>query len=186
MHFIRFFDWLATTSGSVALHNSLYVYLIVSTVHVVSLALFVGTAVTLDLRLLGMTLRDVPVSDVAGRMRPWTIAGFLLVLASGALLFYANPTPRYQNLFFRAKMTLLVLAGINAWAFHRTVYSRVAEWDLDPVPPKRARVAGGLALALWAAAIMSGRMIAYDWFDCHRQPQPAIVNLLAGCITDSR
>src|SRR5438552_464847 len=103
MPLLRFFDWLATTPGSVALHNSLYVYLLVSTVHVVSLSLFVGTAVMLDLRLLGMTLRDVPVSEVAGRLRPWTIAGFVLMLASGSLLFYANPTPRYQNLFFRIK-----------------------------------------------------------------------------------
>src|SRR5262249_13231499 len=110
----------------------------------------------------------------------------VLVLASGALLFYANPTPRFQNLFFRAKMTMLALAAINAWAFHRTVYRRVADWDRDPVPPRRARVAGGLALALWAAAIMSGRMIASDWLHCHRQPQPAIVTLLAGCITAPR
>lgn len=181
MPLLGFFDWLATTSGSVALHNSLYVYLIVSTVHVVSLALFVGTAAMLDLRLLGLTLTDVSVSEVAGRLRPWTVAGFLLVLASGALLFYANPTPRYQNLFFRAKMTLLAVAAVNAWVFHRTVYRRVADWDRDRVPPRRARVAGGIALALWAATIMSGRMIAYDWFDCHRQPRPAIVNLLAGC-----
>jgi hypothetical protein len=28
-------------------------------------------------------------------------------------------------------------------------------------------------------------MIAYDWFDCDRQPQPAIVNVLAGCVTKS-
>jgi hypothetical protein len=78
-------------------------------------------------------------------------------------------------------MMMLVLAGVNAWVFHRTVYRNVAEWDLDPVPPRRARLAGGLAILLWAAMITSGRMVAYDWFDCSQQPQPAIVNLLAGC-----
>jgi hypothetical protein len=61
------------------------------------------------------------------------------------------------------------------------LYRNVAEWDLDPVPPRRARLAGGLAIFLWAAMITSGRMVAYDWFDCAQQPQPAIVNLLAGC-----
>jgi hypothetical protein len=185
MSLVGFFDWLATTSGSVALHHSLYVYSIVSTVHVVTLALFAGTAVMLDLRLLGWTMRGVPVSEVAARLWPWTAAGFLLMVVSGALLFYADPTPRYQNIFFRAKMLMLVLAGINAWVFHRTVYRHVADWDLDPVPPRRARMAGGIALVFWAAMITSGRMIAYDWFDCARQPQPAIVNVLAGCVTDS-
>jgi hypothetical protein len=186
MSLLRFCEWLASTPGSIALHNSLYVYLIVSTVHVVTLSVFVGTAVMLDLRLLGATMQGVPVSEVAARLRPWTVAGFVLMVVSGALLFYANPTPRYQNIFFRAKMLMLVLAGVNAWVFHKTVSRRVAEWDLDPVPPRRARMAGGLALVLWAAMIMSGRMIAYDWFDCVRQPQPAIVNVLAGCVTDSR
>lgn len=185
MSLLRFCQWLATTPGSIALHESLYAYQVVSTVHVVSLALFVGTSVMLDLRLLGATLRGVPVSEVAGRLFPWTALGFLLMLVSGALLFYANPPLRYQNIFFRAKMTMLVLAGVNAWVFHRTVYWNVTEWDLDPIPPRRARLAGGLAIVLWAAIITSGRMVAYDWFDCGR-PQPAIVNLLAGCVADSR
>ena len=186
MSLLRFFEWLSTTPGSIALHESLYVYLIVSTVHVVTLSVFVGTAVMLDLRLLGATMRRVPVSEVAARLRPWTAAGCLLMIISGALLFYANPPLRYQNVFFRTKMAMLVVAGVNAWVFHHSVYRRVAEWDRDPVPPRSARVAGGLALVLWAVMITSGRMIAYDWFDCRRQPQPAIVNVLAGCVTDSR
>ena len=41
MSLLRFFQWLATTPGSIALHESLYVYLIVSTVHVVTLSVFV-------------------------------------------------------------------------------------------------------------------------------------------------
>jgi hypothetical protein len=186
MSLLRFFEWMATTPGSIALHESLYAYQIVSTVHVVTLSLFVGTAVMLDLRLLGATLRNVPVSEVVARLRPWTIAGFLLMVVSGALLFYANPAPRYQNIFFRAKMLMLFLAGVNAWVFHKTVYRNVADWDRDPVLPRRAGVAGGVALVLWAAIIMSGRMIAYDWFDCGRQPQPRIVNVLAGCVPGSR
>ena len=186
MSLLGFFDWLATTAGSIALHESHYAYRIVSTVHVVTLSLFVGTAAMLDLRLLGATMRSVPVSEVARRLRPWTAAGFVLMAVSGALLFYANPSPRYLNIFFRAKMAMLVLAGINAWLFHRNVFPRAAEWDNDPVPPRRARIAGGLALALWALMIVSGRMIAYDWFDCGRQPQPAIINLLEGCLTASR
>jgi hypothetical protein len=83
-------------------------------------------------------------------------------------------------------MVMLVLAGINAWVFHKSVCRNVAEWDLDPVPPRKARMAGGVALVLWAVMIVSGRMIAYDWFDCGRQPQAAIVNLLAGCVTGPR
>ena len=158
-------------------------FLIVLSVHVLTLCLFVGTAVMLDLRMLGLTLQRVPASEVMARLLPWTAAGFLVMIASGALLFYAAPVLRYQNLFFRLKMVTLILAVINAWVFHRTVYRKVADWDLDPVPPRWARAAGSLSLVLWAVMITLGRMIPYQvyWFDCARQPQSAIINLLMGC-----
>ncbi len=158
-------------------------FLIVLTVHVLTLCVLVGTAVMLDLRLLGLTLLRVPASEVMARLLPWTAGGFLVMIASGALLFYAAPVLEYRNLFFRLKMAALVLAVMNAWVFHRTVYRNVADWDVDPVPPRGARIAGALSLALWAVLIAMGRMIPYQvyWFDCARQPQSAIVNLLMGC-----
>ena len=166
MSLLRVCEWLAATTGSVALHESRYLYLIVLTVHVLTLCLFVGTAVMVDLRLLGLTMRRVPASEVVSRLLPWTVGGFLVMVLSGSLLFYAAPLDRYGNLFFRAKMAMLVLAGLNAWVFHKTVYRSIAEWDLDPVPPPEARVAGGLALALWVGIILAGRMIPYQlyWF----------------------
>src|SRR5499425_3637516 len=123
-------------------------YLIVLTVHVMTLCLFVGTAAMVDLRLLGFAMQKVRVSEVMARLLPWTSAGFLVMLISGALLFYAAPLLRYQNIFFRAKMFALVLAGLNVLVFHNTVYRRVGEWDLDPTPPRTARAVGGLALVL--------------------------------------
>ena len=167
MFLFRFCEWLAGTPGSIALHESRYVYLIVLTVHVMMLCLFVGTAVMMDLRLLGLTLQSVRVSEVMTRLLPWTSAGFVLTIISGTLLFYAAPLSRYENIFFRAKMVALLLAGINILAFHNTVYRRVAEWDLDPIPPRRARVMGGFALVLWALIITLGRLIPYQvyWFN---------------------
>ena len=167
MFLFRFCEWLAGTPGSIALHESRYVYLIVLTVHVMTLCLFVGTAVMMDLRLLGLTLQSVRVSEVMTRLLPWTSAGFVLTIISGTLLFYAAPLSRYENIFFRAKMVALLLAGINILAFHNTVYRRVAEWDLDPIPPRRARVMGGFALVFWALIITLGRLIPYQvyWFN---------------------
>jgi len=166
MSVFRFCEWLAATPGSIALHESRYMYLIVLSVHVLTLCLFVGTAAMMDLRLLGLTMQSVRVSEVITRLLPWTSAGFLLMILSGSLLFYAAPLLRYQNIFFRAKMAALLLAGLNVWVFHNTSYRKVAEWDLDPVPPLSARVAGGLGLVLWAVLITLGRMIPYQvyWF----------------------
>ncbi len=167
MSLLSFCEWLAATPGSIALHESRYLYLIVLTVHVMTLCVFVGMAVLLNLRLVGFTLRRVPVSEVLGRLLPWTVAGFSVMIISGLLLFYAAPLDKYGNMFFRAKMGLLVFAGVNVWVFYKTVYRSIVDWDLDPVPPRPARVAGGVGLALWAAIITAGRMIPYQayWFD---------------------
>jgi hypothetical protein len=75
---------------------------------------------------------------------------------------------------------MLVLAGLNAWVFHAGIWRRVARWDLDPITPRAARTAGALSLVLWGAIIVSGRMIAYNWFDCDK-PQPPLVVWAAGC-----
>ena len=185
MSLLPFCQWLAGTPGSIALHESLYMYPLVESVHVLTLCLFVGMSVLLDLRLLGVTLRAVPASEVIERLVPWMLAGFVVMVATGVLLFYAIPIRSYQNVFFRLKMLTLVVAGLNAWIFHANVHRRVASWDLDRVPPRAARTAGVLSLVLWAVIVVSGRMIAYNWFDCDMQPQPRLVNVAAGCVVPS-
>ena len=179
-------EWLANTEWSIALHESQYAYATIESIHVWTLCLFVGFAVLLDLRLINAIFRDVPVSIMARRLLPWTKAGFVVMVVSGILLFYAIPLRTYLNIFFRIKMIALVLAGLNAWLFQIGVRRRTAEWDLHPVPPRAARVAGAASLALWAVIIVSGRMIAYNWFDCDIQPQPAFVNWAAGCVVQPK
>jgi hypothetical protein len=175
------FEWLAGTEWSIALHESLWMYPLVESTHVLTLCLFAGTAMMFDLRLAGLALRKVPASQVMARLLPWTQAGFVLMVVTGVLLFYAIPVRSYQNIFFRLKVLLLLLAGVNVWLFHRGIYRRVHEWGDAPVPPRAARLAGYCSLVLWAGVIISGRLIAYNWFDCDIQPQPAVVNWAAGC-----
>ncbi len=81
-------------------------------------------------------------------------------------------------------MLLLIVAGLNAFLFHRGVRRRMAEWDLDAVPPRAARVAGAVSLVAWAGVVVAGRLIAYNWFECDIQPQPAFVNWAAGCVLE--
>ena len=121
--------------------------------------------VMMDLRLLGITLLQTPASEVVARLIPWTTIGFVVMVISGSLLFYAIPVKAYLNIFFRLKVAFLLLAGANTAVFHNTTFRRIGEWDTDLVPPFRARLAGGLSLLLWALIVVAGRMIAYNWFD---------------------
>lgn len=158
-------EQLEATAGSTALRESYIVYPIVETTHVLSLTLFLGLIAVLDLRLTGLGFRSAPVSEVAERLLPWAYVGFALMVVSGGLLFYSGPVRAYANIFFQVKMAMIALAGLNAFAFHRTIYRRVSEWDADPIPPPRARMAGFFSLALWSGVVICGRMQAYNWFD---------------------
>ena len=177
----RFLAWLGDTPWSVALLESLYVWPLVESTHVLALGLFVSTTVMMDLRLVGLGFRSVPVRAFTGRLLPWTHLGFAIMTATGLLLFYSQPLRYYHNVFFRVKVVVLILAGINAFIFHRGAHRRAAEWGDDALPPRGARVAGTVSLAAWTFVVVTGRLIAYNWFDCDLQPQPGWVNWAAGC-----
>src|SRR4029453_18396665 len=100
------------------------------------------------------TMKTVSVSDFSARVLPWTKAGFVVMLTTGLLLFYAIPVRNYQNIFFRIKVVMLILAGLNVWIFHSGVERRVSEWDLAPVAPRAARVAAVVSLVLWASIVV--------------------------------
>ncbi len=176
-------QWLAETEWSIALHESQYAYAIIESIHVWALCLFVGFAVLLDLRLLGIVLRGVPVTHMIRRVLPWTKVGFAVMVVSGILLFYAIPFRTYHNVFFRAKAVLLVLAGLNAFVFHSRTFRTVEAWDTALPLPRSARMAGLASLVLWTAIVFSGRMIAYNWFDCGKRQQ-ALISAVAGCTPD--
>lgn len=185
MSLLPFCEWLAGTRGSIAVHESLYGYPLIESTHVWALTVFVGFAAVLDVRLLGLGFRRFAVSDILRRLLPWTIAGFVIMFISGVLLFYAIPVRTYQSVFFRAKVIFLILALANVLYFHFGIAKKLDQWDRDPNPPRRAKLAGIASLVLWACIIFAGRMIAYNWFDCDRQPQPGWVNWFAECKPES-
>lgn len=178
-----FAEWLDSTAWSTALHESLYMYPYIETTHVLSLMLFVGTLFLVDLRLLGVAYSRVPVSSVTGSVLPWTAAGFAIAVVTGVLLFYAIPIRTYHSIWFRIKVVCLILAGLNAWRYHRRQSVNRVEWDTDPKPPLDVRVTSLCSIILWITVIFCGRMIAYNWFDCDR-PQPDWVIAIAGCVIE--
>ena len=66
------------------------------------------------------------------KVLPLTVFGFLVMSVTGLLLFYAIPVRNYQNIFFRIKMILIVVAGINAFFFHRRMSKEAKIWDKVP------------------------------------------------------
>ena len=161
---LSFCQWLAETPFSTGIRESTYVYPIIESVHVLSLCVFVGLLLSWDLRLLGITLRRVAVSEVWARLIPWITMGAVLMVLSGLLLFASDPVRFFGNIFFRIKALGLFLALLNAMAFHLGIERKLLDWDTAVVTPRAAKLAGAISIGLWAAIVVTGRFVAYNWF----------------------
>jgi uncharacterized protein DUF6644 len=162
MHFIFVIcQWLEQTFVGTTIRDSLWLFPVIETVHIFGIILLVGATSILDLRLMGLTFRDESVSKIAGRFIPWALAGFIIQVTTGLLLFSSEATKMYENLGFQIKMVLILIAGINALVFHSVAYQSVGKWDRDPVGPLSARAAGLFSILLWFGIVAAGRWIAY-------------------------
>ncbi len=157
------FEWMDAFPSSIAMRESLYAFPVLLTIHLISLAMFAGLVLMMDLRLLGVGYRGTPFSEVQARLFPWQVVGMVVTALAGLLLFYAQPMRYFGKVLYWIKIALMVLAFVNALVFHFTTYRSVAKWDTAG-PPLGAKVAGGLSLALWAGVVAFGRLTAYDWW----------------------
>lgn len=172
---------LDDTAWSTALHESFYMYNWIETTHVLTLMISLGLLLLIDLRMLGLALPGVPADRIAQRLQWPMLLGFSIMLLTGLLLFYAIPVRSAQSVWLRIKLVLLVCAAVNALLFHRHMRMAGADWAHAAMAPVQLRRGAILSIVFWVLIVICGRLIAYDWFDCAKQP-PALIATFAGCI----
>ena len=160
------FEWVSEFPTSIALRESQYTMPWVFVLHVVSMCMFAGTILMMDLRLLGVGHMQTPFSQVQRRLFPWQIAAMVFSTVTGLALVWGNPMNYVTNIIFWVKMVAMGIAGLNAIAFHFITEYTLVDWDAGETPPLGAKLAGGLSIILWANVIVAGRLIPYalTWF----------------------
>jgi hypothetical protein len=141
--------WVEATGVATAMRQSSWLYPTVEVVHLLGLGTLVGSAVLIDLRLLGRSA-TVPVSGILGHAVPVALSGAAVAVASGLTLFSAHAETLVENPVFRWKLLLLAAAGLNALGYHR----------LKP-GPVGTKLHAAASLVLWAAVVTCGRFLAY-------------------------
>ena len=153
-------EWIESTDLSIAIREGGLPYPIIGGVHLLAIALFGGMLLAADLRLLGWVMPHRPFSDVWYQLRPWKRVGFVIVVATGLLLAWAEPVRLYGSPAFWVKMSLFAMVGVHALVFRAKVYGRPEK--LDAGVSSQAKLAAALSLILWMGMVVSGRLIAYD------------------------
>ena len=157
-------EWLEATPVGVLIKESPWGFPIIVAVHIFGITLSVGMLVWFDLRLLGVSMTGYRASVIYRRLMPWMFTGFTIMFITGLMLVTAYATAAYGNLYFRIKVSAMVLAAVNALVYHRYTERRIREWDDASPPPTGARFAGLVSICVWAVVIMAGRMMSYTMF----------------------
>jgi hypothetical protein len=155
------FRSLQNTSFATGIRESTWMFPTIETAHVLAVTLMVGSVVMVDLRLIGLAHRDRTLTELAHEILPWTWLSFAVAVLSGGALFSSAAVKYAGNFDFRAKLVLLVLAGLNMAVFHLGAYRDAPSWKGDMKLPGAARFAGALSLLIWGAVVAFGRWIGF-------------------------
>jgi hypothetical protein len=157
----EFVNWLEGTPIAVAIRENEVLFPWIESLHVLAIALVVGTISIVDLRLIGLASRNRAVTVLMREVLPYTWIAFGVAVITGLLLFSSNAPKYAHNFYFQAKMALLVLAGCNMAAFHRIGTREIVHWDAAGRTPVAAKTAGGISLLVWIAVVVCGRWIGF-------------------------
>ena len=149
-----FFEWMQALPLSTMIQGSWWMQAAINITHLLSLVFFIGGMLIVDLRLIGVGMREQPVSQVYRDARPWMIGGLLMMVLSGIPQLTSLAVRNYYNTYFWYKMTLLPLAVL----FTFTIRHRVAAAG-ERVDASRLKLVGAVSMTIWVLIVICGRLI---------------------------
>jgi hypothetical protein len=142
---VTLIEVIEATALAEHLRQSRWTYPLVNAGHIAGIALLFGAVVPMAVT----SMQKSPTAPaLIHTLRPFAMAGLIMAVVCGALLFIAQASDYVASRWFQAKLALIALALTNAaWHLRR-----------DRLPALAALA----SLLLWAAALVSGRMIGFS------------------------
>ena len=153
---ISFFRWCEGSFIAAFIQHSRWSFAVIETVHILALAVLLGTFLIVDLRLLGFGMRQDPLADIAKQFELYGWAAFAIMVITGILMYLSEAIRLANSTPFFFKMLLLCSAG----AFHLTVFRKVTT-SAGRENPRLAKLTASLSLICWLGVALAGRAIAF-------------------------
>jgi hypothetical protein len=153
---ISFFHWCEAVWPGRWVKDARWIFAIIETIHIMVLAVLLGTIFIVDLRLLGVgTSRRSP-AQLARDLSPWMLVSIALMAITGVTLYMSEAVRLSQSGPFFYKIVSLFLALIVQFTLTRSA----TKPEMPEGAPIR-KVAAGLSLFFWFGAAFAGRAIAF-------------------------
>ena len=159
---LQFTEWLSQTSLSLAIQTHEWVIPTVQSVHIVAIALVVGSVFMIDLRVLGIAGRDQSLLETTGRFGPWLSGALCVLLATGLLMVAGEPARELLAFSFWFKMFLVAVGTLIAAVFQIALKKNEPQWQESLVKRRSTKWLAVFTLLIWVGIIILGRLIAYD------------------------
>jgi hypothetical protein len=151
--------WLKSTAVSHAMSMSPILWPICEMLHFIGLALLIGAAGLMDLRLMGF-FKGVPLTAVM-QMRKWAALGVLINVVTGTLFFVGAPDQYINNPAWYGKLLFLLVAFINVAVFETTQGKKMLTVAAGEHTPISFKVAGAVSMGSWFLVLYFGRMLPF-------------------------
>ncbi len=152
---LPFFEWMGGLRLSAFFLESIWPTPIVQNIHLVAVAVFAGSVLVVDIRMLGRGLRETPLAQLARSVEPWLIGSFVVLALSGVPQMTSTALKQYYSPFFWWKMQAVLIGVIWTVTVRRRIAMR-PEAELGPVLPK---VVALVSIALWTSVTIGARLI---------------------------
>ena len=136
------------------LNSSALAFPILECCHILGFAVSIGTIAVVDFSLLGVGMRKQSPAQLAKDTWLWTLAGLVVMLFSGLLMFSSDPDMYYLNWPFLIKMAFFVSAVIFNYTIHRKAVS-------SDTPPPNGKLVACVSIVLWLGVIVGGIFIGF-------------------------
>jgi hypothetical protein len=151
---------LYTTPISTEIRQTVWIIPTIQSIHIVAIAVVIGSALVTDLRLAGVLATDETPRTVVRRYLPWMWAAIAVLLATGVIMTVGEPNRVLTNGVFWSKMGLVTFAICLTLLFrypilHPQFRLEHARWA------SLAKPMAWVSLLVWIAVIFCGRWIAY-------------------------
>jgi hypothetical protein len=149
---------LQDSGFAAAIRGGTLVYPVINVLHVLGVALLVGSIVALDFRLLGFS-KNVSAEGASNLLTPFAVAGLVIALPTGVALFASDAVSMAGSRLMTIKLVLVALGIGNALLFRRLWKRELADWDR--AAPALGRAQSAFSIAIWLTVPVLGRLVAY-------------------------
>jgi len=157
-YFRPFFVWCNESTVGTAVRESTWAFAVTETVHLWALAILLGAAMVLYLRMAGLAMQHQPASQVARQFGRWTVGALAVMATSGGLLFMSEAIKCLESSPFRIKMVTLLPTII----LHFTIYHKMKRGDESLLfGPVLGKLTAAVAATLWLSIGLAGRLISF-------------------------